>query len=663
MSDVTERMIDPWSGNKLRVPIPAGRDPFVNTPLLAVGPGKDGSERFWISTWNANVGSLAALVTETGEARIHRFGEKRHAGFYSAVQEDEDTLWLCGDLSRVLRFSLRTGQFEEYATGAPPALVFQGMVFDRETGKLFAATFSTPNTTIAAFSFDTRRRKTVKIHSDFSTDIYMRGSFPNGDGTYSCVMHTPGETLLHWDPRVETLQATTLRETLDVHVHRMADGTTYRLIGDEQERRYFPRRGWYDALQREFLADGPRPSREMTWFRCVGQTAWGANIENGSMRVGRWDMRTGEVYSLCTIPDCPFHGVDATTGGKIVAVNMYGYFYRFDGHTGVLEMTRRLPSDSIGKTDCLCRIDEERLLGTPYITQRFWEVNLRTREGYDCGRVAPGAGEVLKTWKIGGKVYMAVYDGGELVEYDPARHPHFPENPRVVAAPPHAMRPAAAADDGRNIYYACSTPFGTLGSTLTRYDSVTGNIRYAVNPLPDQQIVSIRYDRATNSLLCGTTMHADCRSCPPSSNRCYFARIDAELLTVIEQAPAPDGTIWATVEGPLGKGRYLCTCNPRIGWRDCPWIVLDSAAFGVPAQETMQRLPRKTDRFLYAGKPGYFLLQQGPRLEIWDMRTHALALLLTDCFDGNDVKVQDDSVYLIYSREIEVMEGCLRDLC
>lgn len=41
-----------FSGESMRVPIPSGRDPFVNTPLLALGPGEDGSERFWISTWN-----------------------------------------------------------------------------------------------------------------------------------------------------------------------------------------------------------------------------------------------------------------------------------------------------------------------------------------------------------------------------------------------------------------------------------------------------------------------------------------------------------------------------------------------------------------------------------------------------------------------------------
>ncbi len=33
-----------WAGKKLRAPVPMGRDPFVNTPLLPVGPGADGQD-------------------------------------------------------------------------------------------------------------------------------------------------------------------------------------------------------------------------------------------------------------------------------------------------------------------------------------------------------------------------------------------------------------------------------------------------------------------------------------------------------------------------------------------------------------------------------------------------------------------------------------------
>src|SRR4051812_45666483 len=111
-----------WNGRVLSVPIPKTRDPFVNTNLISLGPDQDGQERFWISTWNSNVGPLAVMVTETGAARVYRFparGDGTRGGYYSAALEDPDTLWLCGSLSRVVRLTLSTGKYEEFPTGAP----------------------------------------------------------------------------------------------------------------------------------------------------------------------------------------------------------------------------------------------------------------------------------------------------------------------------------------------------------------------------------------------------------------------------------------------------------------------------------------------------------------------------------------------------------------
>jgi hypothetical protein len=533
-------------------------------------------------------------------------------------------------------------------------------VLDRATGKLFAAAHDIAQSRMVAFAFDTRRLETVKLHSGFAEDKYMRCSFPNGDGSYTFVLHVPGESLLRWDPSDETVESMRINDALDTHAQ--AGGTSYRLIDDDQGRRYFPRRGWYDPQQRRWVSDRPRPDREMTWFHRHKDVAWGAEMEQGNLRVGRWDLQTGSVVPLCSIPDSQLQSVNVTTAGKLVAVNKYGYFYRFDGETGVLEISRRLPSDSINRVDCLCRIDDERLLGTPFITQRFWEVNLRTGKGYDCGRAAPGGGEILKTWRHDGKVYMAAYTGGELVEYDPAEHPHFPENPRVVAAPPHAMRPVAATEDRRNLYYACSTSYGTHGATVVKYDTVTGTSRYSLNPLGDQQIVSLCYDPATSTLLCGTTMHADCRSCAPTSDQCFFARLDTETLEPVISAPAPDGTSSAVVEGPLAEGQYLCRCVGPFAGGHALCFTLDSTAFRIPSVETMQPLPPETLRVFYAGVPGRFVLWRGRDIEVWDLRRHTLVRRLHDAFDGYSVKVQDKSVYLLYTRTVEVLEDCLSDL-
>lgn len=53
-----------------RVPIPATRDPFINTPLLRLTDGDTGEPRYWISSWNSVSGTTGALVTESGVERI-----------------------------------------------------------------------------------------------------------------------------------------------------------------------------------------------------------------------------------------------------------------------------------------------------------------------------------------------------------------------------------------------------------------------------------------------------------------------------------------------------------------------------------------------------------------------------------------------------------------
>jgi len=639
----------------IRVPVPKTRDPFINTPLIPAGTDDAGHERFWISTWNHLVGCLGVLISETGAARLYHFAEPREPGFYSAVAEDNDTLWLCGGLSHVVRLDLRSGKYEAFDTGAPDALVFQGMILDRATGKLFAAAFPGEKTT--AFSFDYRRRRPVKVHTVACPEKYARFSFPNGDGTWSMVLHIPGEAFLRWDPRRERVSASTFAPEMDAE--NCGHGTTYSLVDDGAGRWYVPRRGWFDPETQRFAADGPRPQQEMTWFARRGALAWGANAENGSTRVGLWDMRSGKVRELCTVADTILHGINLTADGKLVAVTIYGVFLRFDGHTGALEVSRRLDADSYGAVDCLCRIDRDRLLGTPFITQRFWVANLRSGRGEDCGRAAPGGGEVLQTWNLNGRIYMAAYGGGELVEFDPDRPARFPENPRVVADPPGAMRPVAAADDGRRLFYSSSAEYGKLGSVVARYDTLTGETSHKADPLPRQQINSLGYDAEHKLLVAGSTMHADCRSAVPATNQCFFAALDPESLAVVKKAAAPPGTLTACVIGALGPGKWLCSCSGMP--EHTPWFILDLDKFRLPRVRDMKSLAPGLRCILRPGRPGFFVVQKGRNIELWDWRgaEPRRVLVLARNFRGYRLEADRDSVYLLYPRHITVLDGCL----
>lgn len=646
----SSRTPDTWKGRPRLAPIPKSRDPFINAPLISVGPGPDGVARYWISTWNAHSGCLAALVTRDGRHRLYRFPPAL-PGFYSAVIEGPDTLWLCGFLSHIVRLSLATGSYETFETGAPRDLVFQGMRLDPVTGKLFVSTIGN------ALSFDTRTRRTVKLHAACTTLRYSRFSFPNGDGSYSFVIQCPDEGILRWDPRDETTETLVIRKHMDTE--QIAGGTSYRLI-EVEGRWYIPNAGWYDPARRVVDPAGPRPAREATWFGRRDHLAYGWNIESGwDSSIVTWDLRSGVVAPVCVMPEAGM-SVALDPDDALVAVTLYGDFLRCHARTGALEVARRLPADSIGHVDCLRRIDRDRVLGTPFITQRFWEADLRTRRGRDCGRATSGVGEVLQTWSLRGRIYMASYTRGELVEYDPRAPARYPENPRVVARPHDAMRPVAATDDGRRLFYACSAPYGRLGSTVVRYDTATGESRCAVNPLPDQQIHSLWYDRAGRALLAGSTNAADCNSCPPSSDRCYFARLDPETLAVRDTFEAPPGASGCQILGPMGSGRWLCRVvgKTAAGAWFARFFVVARDAFRLPPPEADLTIP-DCYAILYAGRPGLFVLLRDAGVELWDVRARACRRRLYRDPKLYRMWVQDASVLFVNDRSIGVLDDCL----
>jgi len=647
-----------WPGDKPRsAPIPPARDPFVNTPLLKLMPDQNGLDRFWISSFNGAFGCLGVCINEMGEHRVYRFGDFRYAGFYSAVQADEDTLWLCSNLSFLLRLTLSTGAIEEFITGAPRAFVFAGMAYDAETSKLFAVGGSTP----IGLSFDTRTCSTAKIHDVDTLDHYMRFSFPNADGTHTIELQCPGLTFVRWDPQTESVAPRAMKPVVDMHTE---GNLVYRMISDAEGRRYMPGNGWY-APQTGQIGDGPRPEKDdITWFARDAAFAYG--IPLGEASVNRWCFATGQVQPVASEPGMGYLNTNLTRSGKLVSVTKDGIFSRYDATTGEMEMSRRLETDNVQSVDCVIRIDRDRVLGTPFITQRFWETNLRTKKGFDCGAAAPGGGEILRVWKLDGRIYMAAYTGGELVEYNPAMHPHFPENPRVVARPPTGMRPVAATDDGRRIFYACSHHYGHLGSIVTRYDTANGLAYYRDNPLPDQLIASLCYEQASNSLLCGTSYEADCASVPPTTHDTMLARLDAETCDALQTCTGPAGSIGVRLIGPLDRDRWLGTCWGEFAdGAGSRWFVFDTAAFRTPEPNALQTLEEwetsmwEWQTAQYAGAPGHFVFKIGSRIELWDMREPRRIKVLGDSIHLGNFFVQGRDVLMWSAWDVFVLDNVL----
>ena len=650
-----------WPGRRPRsAPIPLARDPFICVGLTRLPPGADGRERFWTSSANAAFGSLGVCVDEYGAARLYPVGSYRHPSFFSAVATGPDTVWLCGNLATMLRLDLSSGRYETFPTGAPSASVFCGMAYDAATGKLLVAAFPPPRT--VAVSFDTRAGRTARIHELATPDHYLRCHHAHPDGTYSLELQCPGLTFARWDPRTETVRLNRLPVAVDPHGNGFL---LYSLIAGDDGRLYLPGVGWYDP-DRGVIGSGPRPADDsFTWFERDATHAYGNRP--GTTLFRRWCLATNEVTDLGDFPSTGlgFAGTTLTRSGRLVGVSVAGLFSRIEARTGALELSRRLPTDGVQPVDCVIRIDRERVLGTPFITQRFWETNLRTKRGFDGGPAAPGVGEVLRVWRLGGRIYLAAYIGGELMEYDPARPPGFPENPRVVAKPPTGMRPIASADDGRHIFYACSHHYGHLGSVYVRYDTRTGAAFYRDDPLPDQQMISFCYDRASRSLLCGTTYEADAASVPPRTQTTVLARLDAATGDVRQQTPGPTGAVGVRLIGPLGRGRWLGACWGRFAdGAGSRWFVFDARSFASPAPADLRALPEWHTslwdaRVQYAGTLGLFVVKAGPRLELWDFRGPRRLRLLADSPHLGRFFVQGRDVLAWSAWDVFVLERVL----
>ena len=270
--------------------VPKSRDPFVGALLINAGTDPEtGEERFWTSTWNANIGCLGALITPSGKSRIYRF-PKANDGFvccggYSACLTDNDTIWMMGDLKAFVKVTLSTGEYEILQTGAPEFTMIStgAMQYDSTTGKIMAIAFS--NDGIKAVSYDTKAKKTVKIHEHFSIGTCCFGSFPNGDGTYTFKFNKSENALYQWDPAEETL----IKRT-DIVVN-LAWGT---VIKDDAGRAYIPEVGWLNLSDYSFDKDN-LPEFERIWFARRGNIAYGYAPDELGNKFFTCDITTGKV--------------------------------------------------------------------------------------------------------------------------------------------------------------------------------------------------------------------------------------------------------------------------------------------------------------------------------------------------------------------------------
>lgn len=462
--------------------IPKTRDPFINTPITHVDSG-----RYWISSWNSVNGSCGVLFDDKGEGETFRFelmGGNVGCGSYGVAYPGDNTLVLGSDLMYLTLFNFKTKQIEYLETKVNKrGLMFNGLVYDNESGKIFSGANSGGK--LVCFSYDLSNRRLVKIFENFTDACLLRGSFKNRDGSYTFRMITGKSALYRWDP---------IRDTLEEICDIAPEASLLNSITDERGRVYIPGSGWLDSVN-FVLEKDVMPMTEGEWFALKGDFAYGlsANASGAfcameGSKVLKWDIKTGRVEVLFEADELCF--AKMTDSDEIILFTMYGEFIKID-QRGSLLLRKDLNIRSAGSVDCIVKIDGERIVGTPFISQRFWMLNLKTGQSEDWGRAGPGIGQVAKGEVIGKKVYFATYNRGVLTEFDPDKGGQFPENPRAVAAHPKALRPVAHTIVNDTYYYSSDFHYEMLGCVITGYDTITKEVRYFENPLLNQHITDM----------------------------------------------------------------------------------------------------------------------------------------------------------------------------
>jgi hypothetical protein len=642
-----------------QVPIPATRDPFVNAQLTPAGVDREtGEERFWASTWNANAGCTAVLVTSSGKNRVYRFDyDRAQYGFYGAAYAGDDVLWLSGWLDEVVRLDLATGETTAYATGLPHDLSVSGMAYDPKTGKLFSETYCQDDFKRKAFAFDTRTCAVTRLHEDLPLhNNQLRYGLANPDGTFTFASAIPDVELFVWNPADDSVEVV-------LENHHPAGSQQHDacvLVSRADGAVYVPYRGWFDPCRRAFV-EGPRAPREATWFALRDGVAYGADqSDSGNSVLLRWNVGTGESRTVAEIPDSLSYSFRMTREGRIVTVNFYGYFYRIDPETSAIECSLRLDTDSVGRIDCLRRVDRRRLLCTPFITQRFYEIDLETGAGSDLGRATAGIGEVMETCALDGTIYMASYTKGQLVAYDPAAPAHFPENPRVVVHPPRtAMRPVGICTGDGTIFYTCTHIYGSLGSLLVRHSPSRGTTRFQDDPVPDHAVRSLVYDAPTRTLLAGTSYAADCNSCPPKDSTSVVVALDPETLGVLATYRGEDHVYEYVLLGRISGSEYLFRAIHDDG--HAAWVAVDAGTLSVRplAMPAFEGGPDVKVHAAGEGRPGVFVVENAGAIELWDLV--AGARLRTICRETgySRLYIHDGCLYFVYRKHIRILEDGL----
>ena len=542
-----------------RYAIPHSRLPFVNAEVARVQ--FLGEVHLVSSVWGGSSGGRIYFWNpDTGSTGMREFPDGVPGAYMLRTAADGRLYLGCGN-GDLIRYDPVSDGFEILVTGELTSITWGGCVTDR-----YAVWEASPG---HVGVYDWRESRLVKvfrpIDTEYPTALYGHRVVEAPDGRVLLAIDVPQARLILLD--VESMSARS-------HTPENIQG-----VGSTADAFFWDDRTFATFVRGElhFMAYPGFRLKQRIARPEHGGLGGGACVVNG--RLYAYCAADGGLYALDREAEkwevaaagwseggpTTLHPWGETT---VSGVTVSGEALRFDTRTG---HTDRMDLESTGpmSAHALCPVPQRNLIfGAPFINQRFWMIDMETEEGRDCGRAAPGGGQINQIiWEpITQRVLQSSYTTSSVTAFDPAAPLDWPRNPHVLASAQQEgqMRPTGLVHDGRYVWMSTSPEYGHLGGALSRIDPRTGDIRIWRHLVPDQKVNAVVADTQRRRVYCSTEIYADANSAPPTQTTGQLVAFDMDRLEVTRTQAIEEGEGAARVMAVLSSGEVLALQRTRF---------------------------------------------------------------------------------------------------
>jgi hypothetical protein len=302
-----------------------------------------------------------------------------------------------------------------------------------------------------------------------------------------------------------------------------------------------------------------------------------------------------------------------------ITIGHYGSLQRRDLASGAVKRAR-LDNLSPGGNLIMFleAVTPDCVLGANYSQQHLWCLNPFTGDvRVSEAMIARTTGQPNSAVALNGKAYVGTYIRAIVSEFDPAKPFAFRENPREVGElfmKLHQTRPAAAATDGRLVYFGSEADYSRLGGALAVFDPKTRAFDAYGDVVKDQNVTSLACDASNKLVWGGTNRWGEMRSSPPTQPSAVVFAFDAKTRKVVATVTPWPGADEVRVAGCTDDGMVIATWGGAVA-------VIDGASREVLFNGAWPVIPQNGIRH---GADGQLYLLSGGTLLRWDVKRNVM---------------------------------------